>query len=79
MFPAGEPFGEGRLLAVISPEWAGLDFRQSKLENADDASSQILDDIAFALSDERNSEDFEGWALSITPYRIAPRNYQASD
>ena len=44
------------------------------LANSDNTSSQILDDIAFALCDAGHSEDDLGWVLSITIYRIAPRN-----
>jgi len=77
-FKAEGPFGEGRLLMVVSPDWAAMDFTNNT-SNSDDMSNLILDQIGYSLSDERNSDNFEGWGMTIVPYAIAPRNYGAAE
>ncbi|MEL7541884.1 MAG: serine protease [Pseudomonadota bacterium] len=73
-FRAEEPYGEGRMMLLVSPDWAELDFGSAALRR-EDPSSQILDKLATALSDEQNSSDYKGWGIAIVPYRITPRNF----
>ncbi|MCB4379616.1 trypsin-like serine protease, partial [Synechococcus sp. MU1644] len=78
-FPAEKPYGEGRLLVIVSPPWAGLRFDSETLSQADDPTSQILEDISSALSGDRNSDDYLGWAITLTPYYIMPAMYSTTD